>query len=199
VVVGEHASIRQGVVLGHRTQVGARTSIYAGSYIGAGVNIGPDVRIGLSAIILEDAQICTNAVKSASRNARTLQDRVSIGRGVRLHDEVELGPDAIVPNQRTIAFLGNLGRKGRVVTIYGSDTGPLYSVGCQLGITHYDFDRSVQESQNTTSESAQAYMPYLDILNQIGVVVQSAYDNSRPAIEELRALRAALAPPYATG
>lgn len=192
VVVGEQASIRQGVTLGYGTHVGARTCIGRDSSIGAGVEIGPDVRIGESVLVMEGALICPNEVESNSTDARTLQDKVVIGRGVLLHDEVELGNGAIVPNQRTIACLGHLGGKGRMLTVYGSDTGPRYSVGCRLGINYDALVQSVEENISTTPESAQTYVPYLGILDQIGTVVQAAYNSSGAAVAELKSLRAAL-------
>lgn len=189
--VGAAAHISADVHISAGTAIGELAWVGEYSVIGTGVTIGPKVRIGCGALILDRAKICPNNVLSVSSDGRTLLDNVTIGHSVLLHDEVELGAGAIIPNQRTIAMIGNFGSKNRVVTIYGSDAGPCYSIGCQIGVHLSVFKSNVASSYMTSSESAATYAPYLDTFQQIGCVVQAAYDTAASQVADLKARRRA--------
>lgn len=186
-------NLEEGVSIGASTVVGSNTSIYRYSAIGRGVVIGPDVYIDSEVLIMDDAQICPNPINlTHSSDARRLMDGVSIGPGVLLHDEVELGYHAIVPTQRTIAHLGHLGAKNRVVTIYGDDEGPLISVGCQIGVTLRTLEQRVATAAATLTDSANTYKPFLTAFSEIGQAVQQAYEKEAPLVQEIKAVRAEL-------
>jgi acetyltransferase-like isoleucine patch superfamily enzyme len=196
--VGERSIIEEAAFVGIDVTLGEDVIIRQGSqvcfesFIGDRVLVGPRVRIGHRALIMDDAQICPGDVTKHSTDARKIGAFATIGPGVLLHDEVELGENAIVPTQRTIVSLGNFGAKNRVVTIYGSDTGPLYSVGCQMGIQYSALVGRVGNATVTTEESASTYSPFLHVFNEIGRVVQQAYDAEANLVAELKATRETL-------
>lgn len=183
VQIFDHTTIGDDVRIGKGTLIGGRTYIGTKAVIGAGTNVGR------GALILEGAKVCPDAVLSGSSDARTLQMNVSIGPGVFLHNEVELGGGAVVPTQRTIASLGNLGAKNRVITIYGSDAGPLVSLGCQIGETLDVIRARVGAQTNSSAASAATYQPYLPIIEQIGLVVQRAYEIEAGLVGEIQVMR----------
>jgi UDP-3-O-[3-hydroxymyristoyl] glucosamine N-acyltransferase len=193
--IGVGSYIGDGAVIDENVTVGEQSSIFAEAQIGYGSRIGNDVLIGHGtrikdrALILDGARICPNTVKSGSRDAKTLLDGVTIGEGVLLHDEVELGVGAIIPSQRTIAFLGSFGAKNRVVTIYGSDKGPRYSVGCQIGVGLKTLRDRVAKATYSTAESAGTYEPFLGIFHKVGDTVQTAYDKEARQVEDMKNLR----------
>lgn len=114
---------------------------------------------------------------------------VAVGPRVLLPDEVELGNDAMVPTQGTIVAIGHFGSKGRIVTIYGSDEGPRFSIGCQAGKTFREIKHNVTHNTHTTRASANSYRRFLPVFSKIGRVVQKAYDREGGLIEELRSQR----------
>lgn len=182
IYIGERADIGDFGYLGTNSTVGDGTRIEADFWIGPNVTIGPNVIIGAKALILNGAKICPNPVKSVSSDGRELGSWITVGKKVLLHDEVELGDCAMVPTQRTIATIGNLGAKNRVVTIYGSQDGPLFCVGCCIG---FSYDEIVKDINKDTSKSAATYRPYLDVFNQIGKIVQTAFDKEAKLVDEL--------------
>ena len=189
-VIKRGAELDAGVSIGVNTIVGREVCIGTGSDVGSDVVIGPRVRIGRKTLIMDSVIICPNNVKSVSSDGRKIGNRNSIGFGVLLHDEVELADEAIVPTQRTIVSIGNLGVKNRVVTIYGSGHGvPLYSIGCQVGVRFERIEANIARQANTTLESASTYTPFLPTFLEIGAVVQRAYEQESNAIEELLAAR----------
>lgn len=188
VEVQNGALIEEGVRLGGEVSVGAGSTIGCGGFLDANVVVGPNVTIRHNSLIMAGAKVCPDKVKSKSSNARELGGDVIVGPGVKLHNEVELGYGAIVPTQRTIAHIGSFGDKNRIVTIYGSDDGPLFSVGCQMGIDYDTFKDRVGSHEDTEADSANTYDPYLDIFNKIGHVVQTAYDGETALIEDLKAM-----------
>lgn len=179
----DSATIKSGSHIGRGTQIGEQT------YIDGGVTIGPRVIISRFVLVMERARICPNNVLSVSSDGRSIGANSSIGPGVLLHDEVEIGAYAIIPTQRTIAHLGNLGSKNRVVTVYGSDYGPRYSIGCQIGIDFDDFICRVAKSTSTVTESSSTYVPYLNVFNDLGSVVQTAYEQESGLVDEIREMR----------
>lgn len=183
------AKIREGVLVGDESRVGSYSTITGPSYIGNNVTVGPEVTIDSGAVIFNGAQVCPNKVKSVSSDGRSLAGSVTVGPHVLLHDEVELGFRAIVPTQRTIASLGNLGSKNRVITIYGSDAGPRYSIGCQIGEPFSSIKSNVEKAKHTSPGSAGTYAPYLSVMNEIGTIVQNAYDAESKLVSELLAER----------
>jgi len=202
--IGEGVRIKGGVGIGRHVVIGSNVTIGEGSMIlddatignncffESGVTIGRKVKVGSGALILRGARVCPNPVVSESSDARKLEDDVSIGREVFLHDEVELANDAIVPSQRTIAALGNFGTKNRVVTVYGSHTGPLYSIGCQMGADYLEIRRHILEHVGTNELSAGTYAPFLGVFQEVGAIVQQAFDSQTTAVAELLAMRSEL-------
>ncbi len=188
----DNVFLDRNVEIGERTEIGSNCSIRRGSVIGHDVLMGPGVIMAPEALIMENAQICINAVVKHSSNARQFLNGVSIGPNVLLHDEVELGFSAIVPSQRTIAHLGHLGSKNRVVTIYGSDDGPRYSIGCQIGIDFSTVKERVANGTATQIGSANTYTPFLGAFAEIGSAVQAAYEKETWLVEEIKATRAEL-------
>ncbi|HSW80565.1 MAG TPA: hypothetical protein VLG47_07350 [Candidatus Saccharimonadales bacterium] len=192
--------IHEDVQIGEDDDIGADTTIHKGSYFESDVTVGPEVSIGAGALILAGAVVCPNFINAnvnkdnekMSKNAREIEECVTIGPNVVLPDQVEIGFGAIIPTQRTIAYIGSFGDKNRFVTIYGSDTGPCYSVGCQIGIDFTTFCTRVANKDDTTNESAATYVPYLDVFNLAGLAVQNAYDAERRFIDELKDQRVSL-------
>lgn len=183
------AEIGRDVVIGSRSKIGNNTIIGEGSVIGENVTVGPYVKLGLGVLIMDGAKICPSFVRSGSKNARELLNGVTIGNGVFLHNEVEIGQGAIIPTQRTIACLGNFGSKNRVVTVYGSDKGPLYSIGCQIGVPYEHFEDHVARATFTVQSSADTYRPFLHIFASVGEVVQEAYNGEAQTVQMLKVRR----------
>jgi len=198
VQIGRDVKLGHAVNIAKGCHIGRGTSIESNSELEENVFVGPNVTIWGGALLMEGARICPNKVRSVSRNGRELGNDVSVGPGVVLPDEVELGANAIVPSQRTVAHIGALGAKNRVITIYGTDNGPLVSVGCQIGITTDRLRSRVAGHVNSTEDSAMTYAPYLDILDQIGLVVQGAYDRESALIGEIKDQRSELGLTVAT-
>jgi len=188
-VIERKADIARNVTIGGNSRVGEWSFIGESTYVGNGVKIGPRTKIFSYGLLLDGAQICPNPVRTHSTDARTLYDRASVGPGVLLHDEVELGYGAIIPTQRTIASLGNFGVKNRVVTIYGSDIGPRISIGCQIGVSFETIVDRISDRSDTEEASASTYEPFKDIFSSIGLVVQTAYDKETGLVEEIKAMR----------
>lgn len=188
--ISRYVELRDLATIGGGVSIAERTGIGAHSIVEGGVQIGRSVSIANSALILAGAVICPNKVRSVSSNGRELREEVTVGPNVLLHDEVELGSGAIIPTQKTIAMIGSFGKKRRVVTIYGSDEGPRYSIGCMMGRPFDKVKEHVMGSTNTTEASANAYLPFLDIFNEIGGTVQRAYDAETGLVEELKLQRA---------
>jgi carbonic anhydrase/acetyltransferase-like protein (isoleucine patch superfamily) len=181
------ALIRDYAHISSEANIGEDTSIGLHTFIGANVLIGPRVMIEGKCLIKEDAIICPNDVVSKSSNARQIDSGTIVGPGVYLHDEVELASEAIIPTQGTIVSIGVFGTKHRVVTIYGNDEYPRYSIGCQKGVDFRTFKDRVKDNLQTTPESASTYRPFVESCRQLGYVVQKAYHRETKLIEELRA------------
>jgi len=202
VTFGDFVTVQDAVTIGANSSIGHRVTfrsgaqVESGAHIESGVVIGPRARIGKDALILNGAQVSPHDVTSMSSNARQLEHAVTIGKGVLLDDEVELGAYAVVPTQRTIAAIGKFGDKNRVVTIYGSSDGPRYSIGCQMGMPFGIISQRVKDSENTNDGSAMTYRPFLDIFSQVGLVVQKAYDNEANYVAELMEMRRVLGMEY---
>jgi UDP-3-O-[3-hydroxymyristoyl] glucosamine N-acyltransferase len=109
--VASTADIRTGVSIGEDSVVGEYATVGTHSVVLDGVTIGEGVRIGPRGLILDNAVVCRNPVYRTSSDSRKIEDHVSVGPGVLLHDEVELGYRAIIPTQRTIMSLGNFGKR----------------------------------------------------------------------------------------
>lgn len=192
---GNGVEIARDVSIGPDVRIGKNVKVKSSALIGFGsvicdrATIGPSVIIRSGCLILQDAKVCPGKVRSSSTDGRKIMSDSTIGEGVKLHDEVELDENAIVPNQNTITHLGYFGSKNRVVTIYGSDEGPRYSIGCQIGRTFNQIRANIDDNTHTTRSSADTYVPYLDVFNSIGAQVQNAYDDSRSQIDELMAMR----------
>lgn len=193
--IGRNSSIASGVTVGSGGSIGNSCRIHReaviaqGCDIRNGVIIGARVRIGRNVLLLNGAKVCPNDVRSRSSDARKLLDFVTIGKSVLLHDEVEIGEGAVIPTQRTIACIGNLGSKNRIVTIYGSDLGPRYSVGCQIGVDYDQLSGNVGAHSYTTAQSADTYAPFLPVFQEVGLIVQRAYDGESALVAEMLAMR----------
>lgn len=187
--IGKKAKIGEGVIIGDKVRIAEECDIQANTVIMPNVVIGKEVCIGEGVLIMAKAQICPNSVESESSNARLILDNASIGPEVKLDDEVEIGVDAIIPTQQTIANIGKFGAKNRVVTIYGSEYGPRYSIGCQIGEDFRAIKMRILSSKDTMPESAATYHPYLGVFEEIGSIVQHAYEKEDKLIDEIQSLR----------
>lgn len=192
VVIGKRAIISYGVSIGRNSVIREGVQLNNGVTIGENVTVGPRVKIGRGSLIKSDAKICPNDVRSVSTHGRILRQNVIVGPGVLLHDDIELGDDAIVPSQETVMSLGVFGRKNRVITTYGSDEGPMFSVGCMLGVDFDTFYAHVNGSIRTTQEGASKYKPFMDFFEFSGQVVQRMYEAETAAIDQLRAEHASM-------
>lgn len=194
-VVGANSSVPDfecvgpGVLIMDNVRIGHETIIGKGAVIMSDVVIGPRVRIGTEALLLSGALICPDDVDDRSSNAREIGDFVTIGSGVVLDNAVELGMGAIIPAQDTIITMGKFGDKRRTVTLYGTDSGPRISVGCNVGVRLEEIRKNVQAHSFTTTASANAYAPYLEIFRTIGKTVQTAYLDHNKTVKELKKLR----------
>lgn len=201
VVIEPGVRIDRGVRVGNFVYLGAGTILQAyaniepHSCLKSNVTVGRGVTIGERVLILDGAQVCVGKVRAHSSDARKIGRDSTIGPEVVLHDEVELNSGAIVPSQRTIVSLGNFGAKNRVVTIYGSEEGPLYSIGCQIGVHYGQIKEHVIANTHTTAESASTYAPYLGVFNEIGRVVQDAFDQELSHVYEMKDMRVSLGLP----
>jgi serine acetyltransferase len=157
------------------------------SLVGSGVRIGPGVKIGSSVLILDDVQVCPNDVMLRSTDARHIGNSSIIGPGVVLDDEVELGSGAIVPTDATLKTIGKFGEKRRTITIYGSQSGPKISLGCNIGSTLKELlpHFASPNDHHSNNTSAETYRPFIDIFQDISRIVQKAFDKENALVDEL--------------
>jgi carbonic anhydrase/acetyltransferase-like protein (isoleucine patch superfamily) len=188
--IGSNVFIEENVMVGNYSSIGDSTIIKHDSVIDSDVQIGSRVRIGIGCLVLDGASVCVGDVRSGSSDARLIEEYSSIGPGVRLHDEVEIGNMAIIPTQRTIANVGYFGFKNRVVTIYGSLEGPKFSIGCQIGVDFKRIRSQISGSIYTEPESANTYLPYLGVFNSVGRTVQNEFEKEIKLVEEIQSIRA---------
>lgn len=170
-------------------QISPRASIAAPGVIEACVMVGPGVHIAPGVLLMEDSVICPNDVQSVSSNGRIIEGNVSVGPDVLLHDEIELGYGAIIPTQDSIAHIGSFGDKNRVITVYGSDLGPRYSLGCHVGVGFGRLKEQIRRAYHTSNDSAASYKPYLGVFDHMGSIVQRAYEVDRNLVTEIEEQR----------
>mgnify|MGYP003596554046 CR=1 FL=1 len=189
-VVHPDAMVGADCMLDNGVKIEAGADLYKKVVVGSGVTIGNDVLVGNEVLIMDGASVCAGPLTERhSSDARKICSGTTIGRDVTLHGEAELGTFAIIPSQSAIAHLGNLGAKKRVVTIYGSELGPRYSIGCQIGVDIDTVEARVDSRASTKAASAETYRPFLPIFRSIGDVVQDAYNQQQDYIDELMELR----------
>ena len=121
---------------------------------------------------------------------RTIKDNVTIGPGIVLPSEVQLGSYAIIPTLDSIAQIGRFGESRRMVTVYGSEDGPLYGVGCQFGIDGQEFRGRILDNRGTSEESAADYGNHFGEIESLGTKVQQAYEREGNLVNELLDQRA---------
>lgn len=182
-VIGNGSLVLANVKIGYGTIIDSKALILPN------VTIGPRVRIGRAALLMTGARVCPDDVADKSSNARELGHGVTIGENVVLDNAVEIGDGAIIPAQNTIATIGKFGDKQRTVTIYGSDDGPRFSIGCNIGVDLGLIKEHVAGATYTSVSSASAYDPYIGVFESIGKVVQEAYRDNHTLIDEIRQFR----------
>ncbi|CAN5462427.1 hypothetical protein BH10PAT3_BH10PAT3_6210 [soil metagenome] len=184
-------------------KVGGGTVIHAGTTLEAGVKLGDEVTIGRSSYLSRCVRIGSVAFigernffapRSGLRHdysyrshvyMRQTRDDVTVGPGVILPSEAQIGSSAIIPTRGCIQQIGRFGTSQRMVTIYGGMEGPLYSVGCQFGIDGATFIDRVTNVTDTKPESAQDYAKHMSAIQALGVQVQRVYEREDNLVEEL--------------
>lgn len=157
------------------------------SYVGRGALVGCSME--LDRVYIDDgAVVCRKLPGDRAADSdykRRIQPEVAIGTGVSLHAEVQLGSGAVIPVQQSIELLGRFGTRQRMVTVYGSGHGALYSVGCQFGITFKQFMERVYSGVQTTEASADQYKPHQRGFLRAGRRVQEAFNDSGSIVNDL--------------
>ncbi len=199
--IHDTATIMKGASVGPNSSVGAMSVVNSAAelswdvHVLERVTVGAGVVVGHATLFMHGAKICPDYVNRHSSDARKVSPMSTIGLGVDLHNEVELGPGAIVPSQRTIMHIGHFGSKNRVVTIYGSELGPRFSIGCQVGVDLDTIRDRVANNSVSSPSSAGTYTPYLPMFDAVGRQVQDAYNQERDTIEYLMEYRQKLGLP----
>lgn len=169
--------------------ISRHATIAAPGVIEANVLVGPNVYIEAGVLLMAGSTVCRNEVMKTSSNGRQLENNVSVGPGVRLHDEVEIGAGAVIPSQDCIAHIGSFGTKNRVITVYGSELGPRFSLGCHIGVDYEYMSWQIKAANHSSSDSAASYRPYLGVFASIGGTVQQAYGHEKKLIREIEKRR----------
>lgn len=172
--------------------ISPRASVHEPGVIEAGVVVGPNVYIDGGVLLMQGAVVCPNDVRSVSSNGRQLEGNVTVGPGVLLHDEVELGYGTIVPTQDCIAHIGSFGAKNRVITIHGSDIGPLYSLGCHVAVEYDKLKHEIRRAHHSSNDSAASYKRFVEVFGYIGDTVQRAYLKEEGLVREIKDRRKSL-------
>lgn len=154
--------------------------------IGNDVVLGRNVKVGVRANLERGVIALRNATIGA--RAGIWEDTV-IGPDVNIAGHTQLGQHQIVPTNKTIVTMGAFGTSRRVVTIHGSEHGPLYSIGCQFSVPEETITRRIRSSAETSSRSAQHYRRYLPIFSAVGAEVQREFDRLAKSgyVEQVRA------------
>ena len=184
--MGAHMTGKDGVMYGRNVRIGASAEIGVNTTIRSEARIGQGASIGGFGFIGRGVTI-PGLVRRRHTYHDEIRDNAVIGHGVTLPAEYQLGNDAVIPNSNCITSVGRLGSTQRMVTVYGSDEGPLYGVGCQFGIAEDVFHARVTSSTETHSDSAADYARYWSVLTAAGLMVQRAYELAHTQVEDLRA------------
>ncbi|HSX44506.1 MAG TPA: hypothetical protein VLF39_00125 [Candidatus Saccharimonadales bacterium] len=191
--------------IGAVREIGARCTIGAAVILGDGVELGEEVHIGDHTVLDKrvivtdefsfdqgmvyfDEDASVDPVENGRRPhpfARRIQENIIVGPHVALPSEVQLGSDAIIPTQATIRQIGRFGTSKRMVTLYGSDEGPMASVACQSGIDLDTLRHRIVNSVDTDPKSAKDYKLHWREINSGANQVQRAYDRESQLVDEL--------------
>ncbi len=178
-----YSKISDGVLLGKYVDVGSYTFLAKNVLIGSFSTLGSHNYFASGSVLPQ---------RSLDRDhvyMRKTWDNVTVGRNVVLPQEVQLGEGAIIPATETVGQIGRFGDKKRMVTAYGSDAGPLYSVGCQFGISMSVFKDRIFNNTQTESSSALDYAKNIEQIESLGIAKQRAYDDRQRLVDELLAER----------
>lgn len=165
--------------IGRETRIGT-AQILGGVYIGANVQVRDFSTIDRDVTLLDHARVDVMSYLGIG---------AVVAGGVSLPAYLVVGEDAIIPSQDVVKVYGPLGGRGRIITVHGSDHGPLYSLAglksVPLHLLHERFEGAIE----TSTESAQKYMDNMPIFEAMGEHVQTAYDKLAEPIAELRGIR----------
>lgn len=202
-IIDPSLEVAPGVILGNVSHIGEGVKVAAATVIGDNVSIGDIVSIESGVVISNEVTLTTRLAiypgamlgpqvqvvpleRETHSFARTIKNNVVIGPGVVLPSEVQLGAAAVIPVTEAIGEIGTFGEHHRMVTAYGTMRGqPLYSVGCQFGITEEAFRNRVANNVQTEPGSAQDYAKHFDEIVALGTQVQSAFDDNMGAAKDL--------------
>jgi|GEM_PF-4900736 len=184
--IGAGCFFENGVKIGDDAVIGDGVHIDERSYIGKGVIIGSLVNIGPKNFFSDGSGVSGSPQSKTHSFMRSSEGSVVVGPGVFLPTEFQLGPGAVIPTPDSIVQIGRFGTAKRMVTIYGSDQGPLFGVACQYGITTEKFKRRIANGDGTTPESAQDYADKFSKIEAAAALVQTAYEREANLVSELR-------------
>lgn len=188
--IGAGTTIGAGVRLGREVSLGRDVKIWGQTILGRGVKITNNFSLGIKSYIANGASVDQRRSRVQKHEyLRITEGNITIGQGVALPDEVQLGSNAIIPTNDTIGQIGRFGTTKRMLTAYGSDDEPLVSVGCQYGITIADLKGRVSNHTGTSEASAADYARHMPEIEALGLQVQAAYEREGNLIEELVAQR----------
>lgn len=185
-VLRAQVEVYNGAEIGQDTWVGKRVVIGENTYLGDRTDVGANSYIAQSARIADIDAERLSLIERSGLDPRTLEKGAIIGPQVVLPSEVQLAPYAVVPTSDSILQLGPFGTRHRMVTVYGSDRRPLYSVGCQFGISLERLLERANKATDTTQASGADYLDNQHRLRDAGQQVQDAYMGSLPLVRALR-------------
>lgn len=183
-IIGFATAIEDDVVLGDHVEVGPNSVIRKGTYLSDDFSI-PYGR----AFFDHNSGVEPSIHLTRHTFLRTVHENISVGAGVILPSEVQLGEGAVIPVQNSIQQIGRFGDSQRMVTAYGSPEGPLYSVGCQYGISINTFRMRAKTNTETSAASAGDYLNNMSYIEEAGQFAQKAYEQNSNAVSDLLAHR----------
>ncbi len=185
--VGKVSHVGSGVMLENGVYVGDSVRILDGTALAENVRITDDFEIG-HGVFMGAGSSVSPLTREASKNfyKRHIHSDSIIGKSVILPSEVQIGPWAIIPTSDAIAQIGPFGTSSRMVTVHGSDDGPVYNVGCQKGIDARTFKKRVAGFAETSKESAADYRNNMDRIIEKAEKTQEAYEEKTHLIAELK-------------
>lgn len=184
--IGDLSFFGAGVVLGDGVMIGGDVTVGAYSVLERNVRISDGFNIQYAAYFSDGSSVDPKDPSYKGHSyMREIQDGVIVGPKVALPSDVQLGTNAVIPTQDSIVQVGRYGESQRMVTIYGSDGGPLYSVACQSGIDMPKLRTRIIGNEGTSPESAAGYRPHIPLFEELGVVVQQVFEREANLVEEL--------------
>jgi carbonic anhydrase/acetyltransferase-like protein (isoleucine patch superfamily) len=183
--IGARSHIHPAVILEDEVVIEDDVTIQTSTYLGRSVHIGWGAGIGPLNFFAEGSSLPHGPNDSPHQYLRQTKERVLVGPRVKLPSEAQIGRNAIIPTSATVAQIGRFGTSKRMVTVYGSDSGPLFGVGCQFGIDIDVLKKRVASSTDTSTNSAADYKKHMPEIETLGIEVQAAYDRESNLIAEL--------------